>query len=275
MDKGIPTSGACPYLQDAQGTKIKTYGHSDVDIAMRAKDGREVIIKERVTFSDLVSQPILSYEPLLRTGWSIDGGTQCLKHDEIVVRASIRMIHEPGMIRTLRVKLGEELQEAALGQYGWKEHFWLGLHSSRHYQTPQFVPEFRNQSEGFCRSTLMERRGQWELVEMAEPLDGLWEQEEPIEELKEEEMGRVITLIAQGGTAPETFGFEVMDGFHFRADPEGMEELAVPEAAMEEDVEGMDIPGGEGEEGVGLEDQEARVDLWFSAWLSNLARISW
>ena len=47
MDKGIPTSGACPYLQDAQGTKIKTYGHSDVDIVMRAKDGREVIIKER------------------------------------------------------------------------------------------------------------------------------------------------------------------------------------------------------------------------------------
>ena len=274
MDRGIPTSGACPYLQDAQGTKIKTYGHSDVDIVMHAKDGREVIIKERVTFSDVVSQPILSYGRLLRTGWSIDGDTQCLKHDEIevplafqnqslVVRAAIRMIHEPGMIRTLRVKLGQELQEAAVGQYGWKkkEHFWLGLHSSRHYQTPQFVLEFRNQSEGFCRSTLVERRGQWELVEMAEPLDGLWEQEEPIEELKEEEMGRVITLIAQRGTAPETFGFEVMDVFHFRADPEGMEELAVPEAAVEEEVEGMDIPGGEGQEGVGLEDQEARLEV--------------
>ena len=273
MDKGIPTTGACPYLQDAQGTKIKTYGHSDVDIVMHAKDGREVIIKERVTFSDVVSQPILSYGRLLRTGWSIDGGTLCLKHDEIevplvfqnqslVVRAQVRVIHEPGMIRTLRVKLSQELQEAALGQYGWKKkgHFWLGLHSSRHYQTPQFVPEFRNQSEGFCRSTLVERRGQWELVEMAEPLDGLWEQEEPIEELKKEELGRVITFIAQGGTEPETFGFEVMDGFHFRADPGSLEELAVPEA-LNEEVEGMDIHGEEGQEGVGLEDQEAWLEV--------------
>ena len=54
MGKGKPVKGMCPYLQDAQGTKIQTYGHSDVDIVMHSKDGREVIIKERVTFSDLV-----------------------------------------------------------------------------------------------------------------------------------------------------------------------------------------------------------------------------
>ena len=54
MGKEKPVSGICPYLQDAQGTKIQTYGHSDVDIVMHSKDGREVIIKERVTFSDLV-----------------------------------------------------------------------------------------------------------------------------------------------------------------------------------------------------------------------------
>eukprot|EP00913_Durusdinium_trenchii_P032259 g30204.t1 len=171
MDKGIPTSGACPYLQDAQGTKIKTYGHSDVDIVMHAKDGREVIIKERVTFSDLVSQPILSYGRLLRTGWSIDGGTQCLKHDEtevplafqnqsLVVRAAIRMIHEPGMIRTLRVKLGQELQEAALGQYGWKkkEHFWMGLHSSRHYQTPQTTKIYDSAGNGLVENAIQRIR---------------------------------------------------------------------------------------------------------------------
>ena len=115
MGKGKPVMGVCPYLQDAQGTKIQTYGHSDVDIVVHSKEGREVIVKERVTFSDLVSQPILSYGRLLRTGWSIDGRTQCLKHDEIeiplvfqnqslVVRAHIRMIHEPCSIRTLNVR---------------------------------------------------------------------------------------------------------------------------------------------------------------------------
>ena len=274
MGKGKPVKGVCPYLQDAQGTKIQTYGHSDVDIVMHSKEGREVIVKERVTFSDLVSQPILSYGRLLRTGWSIDGKTQCLKHDEIeiplafqnqsvVVRAHIRMIHEPSPIRTLKVRLGSELQETAVGRYGWqkKGDFWLGVHSSRHYQTPQFVPGFKDQVEGLCRSTLVERRGQWELVEMAEPLDGLWEQEEPIEELKEEERSRVMTFIASSGTVPETFGFEVMDGFHFKPSPEGMEELAVPEAMEDEEVEGVDIPGGERVHGASLEDQEARLEI--------------
>lgn len=96
---------------------------------------------------------------------------------------------------------------------------------------------------------------------MAEPLDGLWEQEEPIDELKDEEMSRVMTFIAPSGTVPETFGFEVMDGFHFKSNPEGIEELAVPEAMDEEDFEGMDIPGQEAGNGVGLADQEARLEV--------------
>ena len=68
------------------------------------------------------------------------------------------MIHEPGSIRTLRVSLGSEVEETGVGRYGWqkKGSFWLGLRSSRHYQTPQFVPEFRDQIEGLCRSTLVE-----------------------------------------------------------------------------------------------------------------------
>ena len=36
-----------------------------------------------------------------------------------------------------------------------------------------------------CRSTLVEKQGSWELVEMAEPLDGLEEQEDEIEELRD------------------------------------------------------------------------------------------
>ena len=36
-----------------------------------------------------------------------------------------------------------------------------------------------------CRTTLVERQGTWGLVEMAEPIDGLEEQEDEIEELRE------------------------------------------------------------------------------------------
>ena len=80
------------------------------------------------------------------------------QNQSLVVRAHIRMIHEPGSIRTLRVSLGSEVEETGVGRYGWqkKGSFWLGLRSSRHYQTPQFVPEFRDQIEGLCRSTLVE-----------------------------------------------------------------------------------------------------------------------
>ena len=60
---------------------------------------------------------------------------------------------------------------------------------------------------------------------------------------------------------PETFGFEVIDEFHFKSSPEGIEELAVPEAMEDEEVEGMDIPGGESGQGANLDDQEARLEI--------------
>ena len=56
-----------PYLQDAQGTKIKTYGSKDVDIILRSTEGRQVILKVRVTFSHCVSQPILSFGRLMKS----------------------------------------------------------------------------------------------------------------------------------------------------------------------------------------------------------------
>lgn len=59
MGKGVHAAGASPYLQDAQGSQIKTYGHKDVDIVLTSRDGRKVILKERVTFCDVVKQPIL------------------------------------------------------------------------------------------------------------------------------------------------------------------------------------------------------------------------
>ena len=56
------------------------------------------------------------------------------------------MIQEPGAIRMLRVKLSPELQKMGSGPLWMQKEgeLWLGLHSSRHYQTPQFVSEFKN-----------------------------------------------------------------------------------------------------------------------------------
>ena len=82
---GEEATGCTPYLQDAQGTKIKTYGSKDVDIILWSTEGRQVILKERVTFSDCVSQPILSFGRLMKSGWSLDASSMCLTHGELEV----------------------------------------------------------------------------------------------------------------------------------------------------------------------------------------------
>ena len=71
LRKGERIRGGGPVLQDAQGTRINTFGHRDASITLQAEGEREVILKERVTFSDVVAQPILSFGHLLRAGWSI------------------------------------------------------------------------------------------------------------------------------------------------------------------------------------------------------------
>ena len=85
MGRGVQGAGASLYLQDAQGSQIKTYGHKDVDIVLTSRDGRKVILKERVTFCDVVKQPILSFGRLMRAGWSIDGMDECLKNGDVEV----------------------------------------------------------------------------------------------------------------------------------------------------------------------------------------------
>ena len=265
-----------PQLQDAQGKKIKSYGNKDVDIMMMTSSGQAVVLKEKVTFSDMVSQPILSFGRLMRSGWSIDGQKSCLKNgslevplafqnQSLVVDASIRVITEPMVIRTLGVKLGDELANMANSGYGWKkkEEFWVGLHLSTKFQSPQFIPGFRDQGEGFCRSTLVERSGGWELVEMAEPLDGLEEQEEEIEELREVGLSKVMTFVAPEGTVPEVFGFEIDSAVQL-GPKQDMEELAIPQAGDEEleDIGGAELPGGEGgEQGRDLDDQMVQYEV--------------
>ena len=180
MTRSDQVLGQALHLQDAQGKKIQSYGNKDVDILMMTSEGQSVVLKERVTFSDMVSQPIWSFGRLMRSGWSIDGQRQCLRNGSLevplafqnrslVVDASIRVITEPLVIRTLAVRLNEELKNMAGSGYGWekKDEFWVGLHLSTRFQSPQFIPGFRDQGEGMCRTTLVEKQGSWELVEMA------------------------------------------------------------------------------------------------------------
>ena len=272
---GEESSGGTPHLQDAQGTKIKTYGSRGVDIILWSTEGRQVVLKEKVTFSDCVSQPIISFGRLMRSGWSLDANSMCLTHGELevpltfqnqslVVDACVRTISKPQVIRTLAVQLSEELQRTSEERYGWrkKDDHWLGLHLGRSYQSPQFIPGFRSQEEGFCRSTLVNKGGQWELVEMAEPIDSLEDQAEATEELKGEDMSRILTFIAKEGTTPENFGFELSEGFKwYKPRVEEIDDHATPEANEAEEVEDMEIPGGEQAEGVSLDDQLVRFEV--------------
>ena len=121
MHKGKQAMGASPPLQDAQGTQIQTYGRKDIDIVLDSSDGRKVVLRERITFSDVVSQPIISFGRLMKAGWSIDGVGECLRNGQVeaplmfqnrslVVKGYIRTVLEANEIRTLTVQLSEELK---------------------------------------------------------------------------------------------------------------------------------------------------------------------
>ena len=97
----------------------------------------EGCIKERVTFSDLVSQPILSCGRLLRPGGQLmvvpnaSSTTRLsVQNQSLVVRAQIRMIQEPGAIRALRVRLNPQTTRDGSG-WGFMQVAATRLHSSR------------------------------------------------------------------------------------------------------------------------------------------------
>ena len=54
-------------LQDAEGRVIATLGGRDVEVHLKNLRGRDVCLKERVTISTGISQPILCYGPLWET----------------------------------------------------------------------------------------------------------------------------------------------------------------------------------------------------------------
>ena len=281
LKQGRKARGMSPYLQDAQGRAIRTYGHRDIDIELKAEDDRLMVLKERVTVSDVVSQPILSFGHLLRSGWSISGEERCLVNGEVkvpidlqnqslVVQGQIRNVALASFVRALKVTLGEGLKKIEMDQLGWKRHGerWIGVHRGQHFQSPQFIPDMRHQGEGMSRSTVVKKGDQWQLVEMSEPVDGLEDQEEEIEELRVEYMAKIITFVAHSTTsqAPKDLGFEV-EGFDYEASKRrrvNEEDYAIPIADDEGEVEafeGREIGEPEGPGGADLDDQQVRFEV--------------
>ena len=110
-------------LRDAQGRVIPTLRRRDVEVHLKDLRGRDVCLKERVTISTGISQPILCYGKLMESGWSLDAQQQVMYHPEydtkipvnmqhrsLAVKGHIRMIQEePHMVRMMKAHLNESL----------------------------------------------------------------------------------------------------------------------------------------------------------------------
>ena len=117
-------------LQDAQGNVIPTLGKREVEIFLSDVAGKQICLKERVTISDRVTQPILCYGKLMEQGWSIQADEQMLVHSttntripvdmqnrSLTVSGKIRLIQEkPHYVRMLKATLSSSVQDLP---HGW------------------------------------------------------------------------------------------------------------------------------------------------------------
>ena len=97
-------------LQDAQGKPTPTLGRRDIEVLLRDDQGKVVKIRERVTISEAVSQPILCFGRLMEQGWSINSREQALVHEaegkevKIPVEVQNRSLTVLGHIRMIEEK---------------------------------------------------------------------------------------------------------------------------------------------------------------------------
>ena len=95
-------------LQDAQGNVIPTLGKRDVEVFLNDVAGKKICLRERVTISDRVSQPILCYGKLMEQRWSIQADEQMLVHSSTNTRIPVdmqnRSLTVSGKIRLIQEK---------------------------------------------------------------------------------------------------------------------------------------------------------------------------
>ena len=237
-------------LQDAQGKPIPTLGRRDVEVLLRDDHGNVVKLRERVTISEAVSQPILCFGRLMEQGWSINAREQALVHEadgqevkipvemqnrSLTVLGHIRMIEErPLAVRVMSVTLDNSLQQLNHGWQVSEKGMEIGFHTSNCYQDPCLYSQTLADRK---RTTLIQHSsGLWDMVEYCEPL-GTWTSASG--EFEEPGMRYVITILTKDMVEPELMGFSMDDeigevDMEKKDEPNTKEENEIPEAPDED-----------------------------------------
>ena len=251
--KHVVEKGRKGGLQDAQGRTIPTLGRRDIEIFLRDDQGKVVKIRERVTISEAVTQPIICYGRLMERGWSINAREQALVHEidgeevkipvemqnrSLTVLGHIRMIEErPMAVRVMSVTLDDSLQHL---NHGWNlndKGMEIGLHLSNCYQDPSlFSPTLADRR----RTTLIQHQsGMWDMVEYCQPLR-TWSS--PSGEFEEPGMRYVITILTKDTLEPEVMGFSMDD----EIGEVDMERRNEPNTNYDDEDEIAEAPGEQG-----------------------------
>ena len=245
-------------LQDAQGKPIPTLGRRDVEVLLRDDRGQVVKLRERVTISEAVSQPILCFGRLMEQGWSINAREQALVHEadgqevkipvemqnrSLTVLGHIRMIEErPLAVRVMSVTLDNSLQQLNHGWQMSEKGMEIGFHVSNCFQDPCLYSQTLADRK---RTTLIQHSsGLWDMVEYCEPL-GTWTSASG--EFEEPGMRYVITILTKDTVEPELMGFSMDDeigevNMEKKDEPNTKEENEIPEAPDEDIVFDQDEP---------------------------------
>ena len=247
MHAGITAGSQARRLQDAQGNLIPTRGRRDVEIFLPDLHGNRVCLRERVTISDAVTQPILCYGRLMQQGWDLNAADQTLRHAgygisiplemqncSLAVQGSIRMISErPHHVRLMKAMLDERLTDLP---HGWSRRhgFLIGFHMSKNFINPLMYDP--NLVEHYRTTLIQFEDGHWELIEICERISGLVFEDN---EFEDGGMRNVITICTSDYTPPEDMGFTLEGELDFEAgrqDEMQEAEMEVPIAPDEDAV---------------------------------------
>ena len=272
---GKPAACQALRLRDAQGSDIPVTDMRDVQIELLDERGQVVILKERVAISSHVQQPILCFGKLMQNGWSLQSDEQVLSHTtglkvpielqnrSVMVQGWIRVLAEApesdsvdsaNVIHAVKAELMDELHR---GQIGWnldQNDLGVGRHYSDHYQDPSLVRP--GMSGRKFRTTLLRDHGQWYVLELCEPLEGIID---PAAEFYGYEGRRdVITIITDAEKDPRVMGFRLVSDERVEPVAHERHDDGDIEIAPEDEVAGQDI-GGDGVQAGAEIPQEGRL----------------
>ena len=185
---GNPSNAASTVLRDAQGKDIPIKGTRDIELHLMDMHGREVLLKETVSISDRVTQPILCFGKLMESGWSVNGVEQTLTHGAIAipiemqnrsmsVRGWVRMLkEEPEIldicdIRAVRADVLEFLSGMRVGWNLGPDGVGNGKHYGNCFQDPTLACPTMGGNK--YRTTLVQDGDHWYVLELCEPLDSI------------------------------------------------------------------------------------------------------